>query len=101
MDTGIATKKTNRGALLNYVDKKQNGDKKCRNETKKNYFKPNKKIRNPTDQSIYKREKDEYISTLVVVRKKFISWKQLFQIAEVGYNIDSVIFTNLQSDRAI
>ena len=35
MDTGIATKKTNLGALFNYVDKKQNGDKKCRNETKK------------------------------------------------------------------
>ena len=34
MDTGIATKKTNLGALLNYVEKK-NGDKKCRNETKK------------------------------------------------------------------
>ena len=61
MDTGIATKKTNRGALLNYVDKKQNGDKKYRNETKKNYFKPNKQIRNPTNQSIYKREKDEHI----------------------------------------
>ena len=48
MDTGIATKKKYWGALLNYVDKKKekeknkkNGDKKCRNETKKN-FKPNK-----------------------------------------------------------
>ena len=61
MDTGITTKKTNRGTLLNQVDKKQNGDKKCRNETKKNYFKPNKQIRNPTNQSIYKREKDGYI----------------------------------------
>ena len=35
MDTGSATKKTNRGALLNYVDKKQNENKNCRNETKK------------------------------------------------------------------
>ena len=35
MDTGIATMKTNRGALLTHVDKKQNGDKKCGNETKK------------------------------------------------------------------
>ena len=35
MDTGIATKKTNQGVLLKYVDKKQNGDKKCRNETKR------------------------------------------------------------------
>ena len=35
MDTGFATKKTNRRALLNYVDKKQNGDKRCRNVTKK------------------------------------------------------------------
>ena len=32
MDTGIATKKTNQGVLLKYVD---NGDKKCRNETKR------------------------------------------------------------------
>ena len=61
MDTGIATSKTNRGVLLNYVDKKQNGDTKCKNETKKNYFKPNKQIRNPTNQSIHKREKDEHI----------------------------------------
>ena len=50
MDTGIATKKANRGVLLNYVGKKQNGDKKCRNETKKHYFKPNKQIRNPTNE---------------------------------------------------
>ena len=28
---------------------------------KKSYFKPNKQIRNPTNQSIYKREKDEHI----------------------------------------
>ena len=27
---------------------------------KKNYFKPNKQIRNPTNQSIYKREKEEH-----------------------------------------
>ena len=30
MDAGIAPKKTNRGALLNYLDKKQNDDKKRR-----------------------------------------------------------------------
>ena len=34
MYTGIPTNKTNWGVLFNYVDKKQNGDKKCRNETK-------------------------------------------------------------------
>ena len=27
----------------------------------KNYFKPNKQIRNPTNQSTYKHEKDEHI----------------------------------------
>ena len=28
---------------------------------KTNYFKPKKQMRNPTNQSIYKREKDEHI----------------------------------------
>ena len=55
MDTGIATKKTNRGALLNYVDKKQNGDKKCRNETKK------KITSNPTNKYVTQ-QTNQYIN---------------------------------------
>ena len=43
IDTGKTTKKTNRGVLLKYVDKKQNGDKKCRHETKKNTSDPTSK----------------------------------------------------------
>ena len=53
MDTGIATKKANRGALLNYVDKKQNDDEKCRNETKKITSNPtNKYVTQRTNQYI-------------------------------------------------
>ena len=55
MDTGIATKKTNRGVLLNYVDKKQNGDKKCRNETKK------KITSNPTNKYVTQ-QTNQYIN---------------------------------------
>ena len=53
MDTGIATKKTSWGAFLNYVDKKQNGKKKCRNETKKITWNPtNKYVIQQTNQYI-------------------------------------------------
>ena len=41
------------------------------NETKKNYFTPNKQIRNPTNQSIYKLEKDEHIKHPSCRSKKF------------------------------
>ena len=55
---------------------------------KKNYFKPNKQVCNPTNQSIYKREKDEHIKHPDCRSKKFISRKQFFQITEVGHDID-------------
>ena len=35
MHTGSNAKKTNRGVLLNYVDKKQNGDKSAKMKLKK------------------------------------------------------------------
>ena len=56
--------------MLNYVDKKENGNKKCKNETKKNYFKPNKPIGNPANQSIYKRGKDEHIKHSICLLKE-------------------------------
>lgn len=66
------------GYLLHYMDKKQKGHKKCRNETKKNYFKPSKQIRNSTNQSMYKREKDEYIKHTSYRSKKVYFQETIF-----------------------
>ena len=53
MDTGIATKKTNWGLLLNYVDKKQNRGKNGRNETKLTSNPTNKYLTQQTNQYQY------------------------------------------------
>ena len=80
------------------MHKNQNRDKSGRNGTKLTSNPTNKYLTQQTNQYQYINVKKMSIkSTLVAVRKKFTS---RISKTEVGYDIDSATFNNLQSDRA-